>query len=443
MTDGGVVHPGCLVKGLRTGVSQRAWVFTPLMVVLTVSVTIAATSDPDWYGTPSENVSHSSQHRAWQPAIAADSSGQVVIAWSDERTGVRDIYATNGDGGAWSAPQAVAKTTKTSHFPDVLAVGDRPFVVWVEAPTAIRETEIGTGDMRLISSPVALVDAPPRLVGGAGRLHVVFSAGAANIPDIYYTSRLLTETVWLAAKRIYASPALFGSWWPALAISPDGGTLHAVWENKGLAIRSIAYMKGTVSGANVNWSSATTLSTGITRAINPDVAADSQGNVHVVWGEIGAGGYDEQYVRYTRYDAASDSWTTPAVLVDLNPVQTNPEIPLFVAPSLALWEKGNRVTVCVAWYGFWAGDPGAEEVLVRCSQDGGVTWSSAVTENTSRTTSSAGWEVSMRPAIAFDGWGRLHVAWQERAGDDLTEDYEVYYSRALSRVFLPLVARSY
>jgi len=428
--------------------SRRTWsalrwpmcLLAPMLAALAAGVVFASTSYPDFIGTTPENVSHSAQDRAWQPDIAADSSGRIVVVWSDVRTDGRDIYFTDKDGGEWSTPQAVSETAATSRSPDVLSVGDQNFVTWVEPPTATYETEIGTGETRLISSPVALVDAPPRLAASTDRLHSVFSAGPANTPDIYHASRPLIGS-WTAAERVYTSTASRGSWWPALAADPDSGTLHAVWENnKSVSMKTIMYISGTVSGADVGWSPAITLSTGITESIYPDIAVDSAGNVHVVWGEIGEQGYYEQYVRYTRYDAASGSWIMPAVRIDPNPVRVNEESPTNVAPKLAVWGD-EEVEVCVVWYGFQSGDPSAEEVLVRCSSNGGDDWSSAATENVSRSTSHSGWEVSMRPSVAFDASGKLHVVWQERAGDIITEDYEIYYSARIYQVFLPLVTR--
>jgi hypothetical protein len=427
----------------RPALQWLACFLAPSLAVLAVGVVAASMSDPDWDGTTPENISHSTQPHAWQPDIAVDSSGRVVVVWSDEQTGGRNIYTTDNEGGEWSAPQVVSATAWTSHFPDVLAVDDRSFVAWVEPPTITYEAEIGVNGVRSISSPVPLVDAQPRLAASTDRLHVVLIASALNIPDIYHASRLLAGTAWPMAKRIYTSTAGLGSWWPALAVGPDGETLHVVWEDMEPSKQSmVMYMSGTVSGADVDWAPAITLSTGITQVTAPDIGVDSGGNVHVVWGEVGKEGYAEQYVRYTRYDTAGGSWTTPAARIDPNPVQVNEESPTHIVPKLALWED-DQVEVCVAWYGFRVGDPKAEEVLLRCSRDGGGTWSSAATENVSRSTTDRGWEVSMRPSIAFDGSGRLHVVWQERAGDVITEEYEIYYAAAAYQMFLPLVVRNY
>jgi hypothetical protein len=408
--------------------------------MLAVGGVAASMSDPDWSGTLPENVSLSSQQVAWQPDIAVDSSGRVVVVWSDEEAGGRNIYVTDNAGSGWSVPQPMSETAWTSHFPDVLAVDSRIFVAWVEQPTVTYEAEIGIGVAHPVSCPVPLVDSRPRLAASDDRLHIVFSAGTGNVPDISHASRSLAGTVWSVAERVYTSTASRGAWWPALAAEQGAEKLHVVWEDRSSLAQSVMYMSGTVSGADVDWSSAIELSTGITRAINPDIAVDSAGNVHVVWGEIGAGGYDDQYVRYTRYDVASGSWTMPE-FVDPNRVLVNEKSPTHIAPRLALWGS-NRTEVCIAWYGFREDDPPAEEILVRCSRDGGDTWSSA-TENVSRSTSDAQEEVSMRPAIAFGASGRLHAVWQERAGQDITLEYDIYYAAAMYQVFLPLVTRNY
>ncbi len=417
-----------------------AWLLALLMAGLMVSVVVAAASDPDWDGTVPENISHSDQLRAWQPDIALDSSGRVVVVWSDQRSGDRNIYTISDDGGTWSEPQVIRETAESSWYPDVLAVGDEIFVAWVDLDTTIYEagkTAIGTWETRQIPSPVSLFGTQARLAAGAGRLHIVFNAGE-TVSEIYHASRTLTETAWPTAKRIYTSTA-WGSWLPALAAGPNGETLHVVWQDHHALGKTIMYMSGTVSAADVDWSSAITLSTGITSSRWSDIAVDSSGTPHIIWGEQGGGGYDEQYVRYTRY--ASGSWIEPAERIDPIPVQANKDSPSYIAPCLALWEKGDQETVCVAWYGFRAGDPQAEDVLLRCSQDGGDTWTSTQTENVSHS-SEEGWGISFMQSAVFDASGRLHVVWQERAGENVRDDYEIYYSRAMSRVYLPLVMRS-
>jgi hypothetical protein len=204
------------------------------------------------------------------------------------------------------------------------------------------------------------------------------------------------------------------------------------------------YMRGHAHDAAVSWEPARELvAVQTSELFFPTIAVDSAGNPHVVWGEaVGTGSMAEpdQYVRYTRYDVSSSAWISPALQIDANPVRTNQQIPFYTVPSLALFEHGDRVEVCVAWHGFRAGGIG-EEILLSCSWDQGQSWS--VPENASR---SVGLEaMSLAPSIAFDAAGRLHGVWQEhndKMGDNVIYDYQVYHTRALCEVFLPLVARN-
>jgi hypothetical protein len=428
------------------------WPVILLLIALGASGAIAevATSDPDWNGSPPENISHSDLDRARQPDIDIGSSGEAVIVWSDETAANgRDIYFTSGTVGAWAAPQVLSDTAESSLFPYVLAVGDRHFVAWVDGLSPqdreLFETEVGAGETRAIPSPAAPELLQPCLAASTDRLHVVFGASNVYVPDLYHSSRPLAGGAWEQAQIIHDSPIFFESTDPALAAGPDGNSLHLVWENKSSTASSIMYMSGTVSGAAVSWSSAITLSTGITFSIRPDIAVASNGDIHVTWGETIPGETPKdlvkQYVRYIRYEAGSGTWGTSAVRIDLNPVWLNEDSPTYIGPAIAVWEHGDETKVCIAWHGFRDGDPSAEEILVRCSSDGGSTWPSA-TENVSRSTTEAGWEVSIRPLMAFDAQGALHVVWQERAGSDLTQDYEAYYSASRERIFLPLVLKN-
>jgi hypothetical protein len=436
---------------------QLVWFFALLVAGLLVGVPVAA-SDLGWDGTEPENISVSEPDLARQPVIAGGSSGRMAIAWSDQRSGgaQRDIYAVLSDdnGHTWSAtPEAIAGTVDTSLLPDALAIGDRIFVAWVDGnpPTAVYEAErTGTGvwEKRRIPSPVPLSAMWPRLAASADRLHVVFNAGGGNQPDILHVARPLTATAWPTATVVYTHTGT-GSWYPKLAVGPDESTLHMVWEERAsVDVRAIMYMSGTVNGADVDWSSPLTLSAGITLSIWPDIVADSGGNLHVAWGEqVGTGSVEqrEQYVRYARYNAASNSWLVKEEPVDLNPVKVNELRPTDITPSLALLESerasgDKQVMVCVAWHGFREDEQvePAEEVLLSCSEDGGQSWPPP--QNASRSPGED--EISIMPSIAFDAWGRLHSAWEEHVGDSVVHNYEIYHAHALSKVFLPFVMRN-
>jgi len=444
-------------RRVRSNCWQLVWIVLLLVIGTAVGV-YAASGDPEWGGTDPKNISYSKMNRAWQPAIATGSSGRVLVAWSDQdsASAPRDIYAclSNDNGRTWSAPEVISGTAQQSALPHACVVGNQAFVSWVDQLTvggqnvAIYEVEVGTGVAHHIPSPTTLGSTWPRLAAGPEELHVVFNAGA----NILHAKRLLMATAWPTATAIYTSTATLGPWFPALSVGSSGEMLHVVWQEKNFNLDdwtiewTIMYGRGEVTETEVNWTPPHMLSTGNTELVYPAIAADSRGNLHVVCGEVvGAGGLkdQDQYVRYTRYDVTSSQWISPAIRIDDVPVRVNQDNPTYTAPSLTLFEKDDQVEVCVAWHGFRAGGLAlAEDVLLSCSEDGGESWSAP--QNVSHSGDSD--EISVSPSIAFDTSGRLHSVWQEHKADmggSVIDNYQIFYSGALKRMFLPLVARNW
>jgi len=415
-------------------------------LMTTVSVAAITATDPAWHGTTPENISNSSYDMARQPDIAVGPTGQMLVVWGDGPSKDElDIYVTDNAGGTWATPQLISETTPSSRYPDLLVAGADVFVAWADT-SVIHEAKRtgGTWEVRQVLSPVPLIAAgtQARLAASTDRLHVVFNARETGVSDIYHASRL-AGTTWPMATCIYTSTEM-GAWSPAMIAGPDE-TLHIVWKEELFSQRAIMYISGTVAGANVNWVPAITLSTGIAQSQLPDIAVDPGGNVHVVWGEKVTDGDDDlYYVRYTRYDESAGSWSAP-VRIDPLPVQVNTDLPTHIAPRLAWWEEDSQVTVCVAWYGFRGDDTDseAEDILLRCSQDGGNDWT-GTTRNVSRSRDvpETGWGISFLPSATFDQNGWLHLVWQERAGSAIVSDYEIYHSHAQHLVYLPLVMRN-
>ncbi len=411
----------------------------------------AAGSDPDWLASDPENVSQSTLNLAWQPNIATTASGEMVVAWSDQRAGVkpgdepRYLYTitSEDDGRTWTTtPMTVAVTGEGySLAPNLLVVQDRLFIVWGDGqpPSALYEAERiapDTWEKREIPSPVPLINAQSDVIYGAGQLHVVFGAGNNNVSDILYAARPLTATTWPTASVAFTHTQLLGSANPRLVISPDETALHMVWEERASSSsRAIMYMSGSLGEGGVSWNTPTQLSGGV-NAFWPDIVGDSQGNLYVVWGEKGTEG---SYVRYAYRDAAAGSWTIQGQAIDDTPVKVNELLPTDIIPRLALREEDGGARVCVVWYGFR--DEGltspAEEVLLSCSSNGGQIWSVPV--NVSRTSGEE--DISIAPVITFDAQEQLHCVWQEHIGDRITRNYEIYHTYAYFKLFMPLVIK--
>jgi hypothetical protein len=300
------------------------------------------------------------------------------------------------------------------------------------------EAEIGVGDVRPISSPIELQHTQSRIAASAERLHVMFSTGSTP-EQIYHTTRLLTDTEWPMAQKVYTSAATASSSSPAADVGPAGENLHVVWEESIFATGEVLvmYITGTVKAAGVAWHSPITLSKVITQAYRPGVVVDSRGVAHFTWGEVGAAGkQEEQYVWYARYLSGT---VAPVVRIDPERVLVNDKTPTFVTPDITLHEGEGETTVCITWHGFRPGASSEEEILISCSSDGGASWTGP--HNVSQ---SSGDEFdqglrSIRSSVASDAAERQHVVWQEQSD----EGWEVYHTYGLNNtVYLPLVMKA-
>jgi len=419
-------------------------------------VTIGATANgvnpdwPVWSGTRPVAISAGLPEYGLQPAIAADPSGLMVVVWSNPpyQGGKRNIYEaiSHNNGVTWSGPAPIFATAQDSYLPDVVIAGGRIYVAWTEGqpPLAVyaveRPIEGVWSEVRSIPTPPSVPVSgftKPRLAASSAYVHIVFSAGDPY-QDILWASRPLTATAWPTATVIYTHTTVASMRNPVLTAGPDGNTVHLVWEKySSLNEREVLYMYGRLEGGGMQWSDPVVLSTGIQRPVWPAIAAANDGRLHVVWGEeIGETDKPElHYVRYTRYDGST--WSTPE-RISSSPVKINHESPAYIAPDIALLERGGHTDVCVVFQGYSStSNIQAEEVLVSCTTSG-HDWPPL--QNVSR---SPAYEhtLSILPSLAFDGRGRLHVVWQELAGDDLIENYRIYHSRALDRAFLPFVTR--
>ena len=55
----------------------------------------------------------------WNPAIAADGTGRVTVAWDSYRNGNYDVYMRTASGGVWGAETAVAASARYEAYPSI------------------------------------------------------------------------------------------------------------------------------------------------------------------------------------------------------------------------------------------------------------------------------------------------------------------------------------
>jgi len=401
--------------------------------------------DDFWLGwTLPVNVSQSpkTQPQAMWPTLGVSGDGQVVyLAWSDDRGGSKDIYyaASVDNGFHWGVAQPVATTALDSLRSSLIVSDTTALIAWADEQAdknyVTYQTQLGVDAPLAVPNARAYLASTPRLAWGAdGELHLTLPGGLSNQTDILYSHRSEDAVDWPAMTVIFTHTAMW-SREPTLAISPDGQTLHLVWqETFNTTHNEIYYKRASWDGAHVTWELHKSLSQGITNSVRPDIAVGAEA-IYAVWAEPSSTGVEKppQYVRFSRSEDGGHTWSTPTRVFS-EPVFDNDNVPSEVRPVVAVTPSG---AVCAAWHGFRAAQADQnEEIFLSCSTDRGEHWSTPV--NVSRTPN----VISIQPALVAGSDGILHMAWQELAGNDVKSNYEIFYARSLPyQVMLPLVAR--
>lgn len=410
------------------------------------------------------NLSNSGDIR--QPAIAINTDGEVITVWSNAGVSAdRGIFFAIGAGQPMTPSTALYLSEsygEDAWAPDVTYHGGDLYAAWVQGdfpyPGALMQQDGLTGTLYTIMDPVYGYTTP-RLLADSDRLFMFF-ASAENgndwsKADLYYTYRLFTVGEWVTPTiiitRSQANPPLGGIWYPHAALSADSSTAHLVWEQTAgtLAIRGVWYTQGIWQAAQQDfaWAPLTRLSPTDQESVRPKIAVDGANRVHVAWIEqqvvpTGVGTQATmQYISYRRFE--DGQWVPPleqpAQRLDPVPVQVNTYRPTW--SNIAIDARGD--TICIAWHGY-RGDPGVsgqEEILLKCSQDGGEEWNFQTT-NASETPEA----LSLFPALRLDANAHIHLAWEEHQGGLIyTTNYDTAYRQGplpKLHVYLPLIMRA-
>jgi hypothetical protein len=186
---------------------------------------------------------------------------------------------------------------------------------------------------------------------------------------------------WSAPQNVSNQPSGSRAFGPRLARDPLGNT-HAVWTGGADPSSNWRVAYQVFNGAS--WSAVTWLSG--PNATRPDIAADGNGTLHLVYEEAA-----EDNIWY-RSKPAGGSWTSP---VNLKSGGRS------IAASIAVNSAGNRIIV--AWHE--DGQTGGEwDILVNTFN--GSAWSGPA--NISNNSS-----LSSNARVAIDAAGNMHAAWSD------------------------------
>ena len=236
------------------------------------------------------------------------------------------------------------------------------------------------------------------------------------------------------------SDGYYGYYWnndtsyePDIAID-SLGSVHTVWSDdtdgiwgNDTEIMYTSYTEG------VGWSNITVISDDATNwndgiSLEPKIALDNSGNIHVVWrddteGEWGTGGNREiMYVNYTQ----GVGWSNITVISDgYNGTYWN--VGVNNCPDLSIDNSGN---IHVVWEsstpGEWGGYASDFEILyVNYTKGGGWSNISAISDGYL----GINWndDNSWHPAITVDTTNNIHVVWYDYTNGIWGTDVEIMY----------------
>ncbi|HJZ62799.1 MAG TPA: PKD domain-containing protein [Candidatus Acidoferrum sp.] len=237
---------------------------------------------------------------------------------------------------------------------------------------------------------------PQMAVDSAGNIYAVWEDDAANNNNILFSSSTDGGATFSAPKNLSNTSGFPFN--PRIFVGSDNN-ISVVWENTTPGNLDIFYSHSADGGTT--FSAPLNVSNDSADSASPQVAADSAGNVFVVWeSDTGARG-----ILFSRSLDAGNSFSAPVML------STNTGGSM--APQMALDPAGNINVV-------WEDDIlSASDITFSRSQDHGATFSApkSLSHNVGNSNSAM---------IAVDLSGNINVVWE----NDSPGNFDIFYTRS-------------
>ena len=320
--------------------------------------------------TMTEVVSTESTGDSEEPTLAADGSGNVHIAWQDytDYSGSGSDYDIfykrwNATTVTWTTTEVVStESTSSSRYPTLAADSsgnvhiawqdwmyggsgsdyDISYKRWNATTSAWTTTEVvsteSTGNSRY----------PTIAVDGSGNVHIAWFdytdyGGSGTDVDIFYKRWNATTATWTMTEVVSTESTCYSAY-PALAVDGSGNG-HIAWcdytdyGGSGMDV-DIFYKRWNATTAT--WTITEVVSTENTnKSMHATLTVDGSGNVHIAWYDYTAyGGSGEDWdIFYKRWNATTATWTMTEVV-------STESTSYSIWPTLAADGSGN---VHIAW----------------------------------------------------------------------------------------------
>lgn len=188
-------------------------------------------------------------------------------------------------------------------------------------------------------------------------------------------------------------------WEPDLEID-NNGIINIVWDDDTVGNYEILFSQSSDDG--LSWSQFINVSSNSYSSYSPKIAADSSGNLNIVWHDNTSPNWDIHFSRSTDIGA---SWSSEQDITGTVGQSRNSGVALNSSGDIfVVWDESTSVK---------------DEIYFRYSTDNGASWSPIV--NLSNNSGESSY-----PAIAVDGAGNINVAWH----DDTSGTNKIHYSRS-------------
>jgi hypothetical protein len=236
------------------------------------------------------------------PSIAIDSLGHLHLVWNDDTPGkLETYYKKSPDGGVgWSASQRLTWTSSGSREPRIAVDSSgNPHVVWWEEAYANSDIYYARMGAPGHKSKTHLTPSWSYSRSSPEISSVTFTsrddyAGSSNY-EIYHKKTTDGGANWTSAQRLTWTSG--DSYDPVMAFDSSGNS-SVVWIDQTPGDYQVYWKMSTDGGST--WQASQRISWTSVRSWSLAMAADSSGNLHLVWRDYSPGNWEIYYKKYVK-----------------------------------------------------------------------------------------------------------------------------------------------
>jgi hypothetical protein len=328
--------------------------------------------------------------------IALDSSNNIFVVYYDDSSGVIHVYFKKSldSGSTWTGkrmtwggyPQRYAKLSVDSSDTLHMIFQSKYYEIAHRKTTDAGNTWSGVNKLTWNTSSTH----PDIAIDGGNKLYAVWSNSKSGDTEIYFKKSTNGGAIWNGLKRLTWNAG--DSINPRIAVDSTGH-IHVIWQDDTPGQWQIFYKKSTDGGSS--WSSNYRM-TWANQALRPSLAKDSSDNLYMFYDTSN----DIYHKKSTNKGA---SWTGSKRIT-----WTNDSLSSDVCID-------STDTIHICWSGYFS--PIGRDICYKQSTNGGSTWASYKRVTYGLKT---GTDV---PAISFDSNDDIHFAWD----GNKSGNYEIYY----------------